>query len=292
MTDTVPRAAHLRSTVTIAVSVILLALTACSYPVNAGPLTIPENQTGQQANLVPEPETSRLFSDFNGVSDGSSVRAVVRSVRNVTIGSELNARIKEMPFRDGDTFVAGDVIVQFDCARTLAELAAAVATLNGRKVAYDSSLKLLSYKAIGSLSVDQAKFEADKAAADVQNLEVKRDSCTITAPFHGRVVEKLAQAHEVAQANQPLLKIVEDGTQEFVLMVPSSWLSKVNMGSKFSIRIDETGETLGATVTQVGGSIDPISQSIRMIAEVSAAKLSLSPGMSGTALFELSGGHP
>jgi membrane fusion protein, multidrug efflux system len=271
-----------------------LAAMLCASFVSAGSLpTATTNSTAkvtdQQANLAPAPEAARLFSDFNGVSDGSSVRAIVRSVRNVTIGSELNARIKEMPFRDGDTFVAGDVLVQFDCARTLAELAAAVATYNGRKTAYESSLRLLSYKAIGSLNVDQAKFETDKAAADVQNLEVKRDSCTIVAPFRGRIVEKLAQAHEVAQANQPMMKIVEDGTQEFVLMVPSSWLSKINLGSKFSIRIDETGETHAATVTQVGGSIDPISQSIRMIAEVSAANLSLSPGMSGTALFDLSG---
>jgi membrane fusion protein, multidrug efflux system len=284
MTDPIPRTAPVLSAIAIVVSLPLLISAA-----SAGPREVSQKQTAQQANLAPETEAPRLFSDFNGVSDGSSVRAVVRSVRNVTIGSELNARIKEMPFRDGDTFVAGDVLVQFDCARTLAELAAAVATHNSRKAAYESSVKLLSYKAIGSLSVDQAKYEADKAAADVQNLEVKRDSCTIVAPFRGRIVEKLAQAYEVAQSNQPLMKIVEDGTQEFVLMVPSSWLSKVNMGSKFSIRIDETGETHVATVTQVGGSIDPISQSIRMIAEVSAAKFSLSPGMSGTALFDLNG---
>lgn len=280
-----------RATSGIAALSILLVTTAWAGTLQAGSANDRPHQTEQQANLAPEPEAPRLFSDFNGVSDGSSVRAVVRSVRNVTIGSELNARIKEMPFRDGDTFVAGDVLVQFDCARTMAELAAAVATHNGRKAAYESSVRLLSYKAIGSLSVDQAKYEADKAAADVQNLEVKRDSCTIVAPFRGRIVEKLAQAHEVAQANQPLMKIVEDGTQEFVLMVPSSWLSKVNKGSKFTICIDETGETHEATVTQVGGSIDPISQSIRMIAEVSATQLPLSPGMSGTALFDLSGGR-
>lgn len=243
----------------------------------------------QWTNLPPVQDTQRLFSSLNGVSDGNAVRAIVRSVRNVTIGSELNAKIKEMPFRDGDQFVAGDVLVQFDCTRTQAELDAAIATYNSRRVAHESSIRLLQYKAIGSLNVDQAKYEADKAAADVHNLEAKRDSCKIVAPFRGRVVEKLAHAHELAQPNQPLLKIVEDGTQEFVLMVPSNWLRKVNTGSTFKICIDETGETHDAVVTQVGGSIDPISQSIRMIAEVSAPQLSLSPGMSGTATFDFNG---
>jgi membrane fusion protein, multidrug efflux system len=271
------------------ISALLLNTPARSEPQNAAPTTTGSIQSDRQAALTPSLESQRLFSTFNGVSDGNSVRAIVRSVRNVTIGSELNARIKDMPFRDGDQFAAGDVLVQFDCKRTQAELAAAVATYGSRKAAYDSSVRLLSYKAIGSLSVDQVKFEVDKAAADVQNLEAKRDSCTIVAPFRGRVVEKLAQAHEVAQPNQPLMKIVEAGTQEFVLMVPSSWLDKVNKGSKFSIQIDETGQTHEAVVTQVGGSIDPISQSMRMIAEVSVPQLSLSPGMSGTASFDLGG---
>jgi membrane fusion protein, multidrug efflux system len=273
----------------VAIATLLLNTPALAEPQNAVPAITGSIQSEKSANLTSAQDQQRLFSTFNGVSDGNAVRAIVRSVRNVTIGAELNARIKDMPFRDGDQFAAGDVLVQFDCKRTEAELAAAVATYGGRKVAYESSVRLLGYKAIGSLSVDQAKFEADKAAADVQNLEAKRDSCTIVAPFRGRVVEKLAQAHEVAQPNQPLMKIVEAGTQEFVLMVPSSWLDKVNKGSKFSIHIDETGQTHEALVTQVGGSIDPISQSIRMIAEVSVPQLSLSPGMSGTATFDLGG---
>jgi membrane fusion protein, multidrug efflux system len=230
--------------------------------------------------------------DVNGVSDGNAVRAVVRSVQNVTIGSELNARIKAMPFRDGDAFSQGDILVQFDCARTNAEFAAALAVYNSYKTAHSNVLRMQHYEAAGSYAVDQAKFELDKSQAELQSLEAKRDTCTIVAPFKGRVVEKLAQAYEVAQPNQPLLKIVESTTQELVLMVPSHWMSAAKIGSSFSVRIDETGTTYSAIVTQIGGAIDPISQSVRMIGELKAPVEGVAPGMSGTATFNFAEAMP
>jgi membrane fusion protein, multidrug efflux system len=227
-----------------------------------------------------------ISSTISGVSDGNSVRAVVRSVQNVTIGSELNARITKMPFRDGDSFEKGDVLVEFDCARTNAEFDAAVAINSGHQLAYENIKRLQQYEAAGSFAVDQAKFEMQKSKADVAGLEAKRATCIITAPFRGRVVEKMAQSHEVSQANQPLLKIVEGTSQELVLMVPSNWLAVAGIGHQFSVVLDETGQTYKAKVTQVGGAIDPISQSVRMIGELVAPSIGVAPGMSGTASFE------
>ncbi len=226
--------------------------------------------------------------DMDGVSDGSAVRAVVRSVQNVTISSELNARIKLMKFREGDAFREGDVLVQFDCARTLAELDSAQAAFKSREVAYRGAAQMLQYQAAGTLAVDQARFEMDKAAAEIRILETKRETCTIVAPFDGRVVERLAQTFEVAQANQPLMRIAEGTNTELALMVPSHWVGIVKPGSLFTVQIDETGATFPAIVKQIGGAIDPVSKSVRLIGEVSDHNASVAPGMSGTATFQFS----
>ena len=42
----------------------------------------------------------------------------------MAISAEINARIVSMPFREGDRFHAGTTLVEFDCRRTRAELAA------------------------------------------------------------------------------------------------------------------------------------------------------------------------
>lgn len=269
----------------------LIALCGAASSGNAGEELI-TGAVAPHEELMPavQAQGKAIFAgrDMDGVSDGSAVRAVVRSVQNVTISSELNARIKLMKFREGDAFREGDVLVQFDCAKTLAELDSAQAAFKSREVAYRSAAQMLQYQAAGTLAVDQARFDMEKAAADIRILETKHEACTILAPFDGRVVERLAQTFEVAQANQPLMRIAEATNTELALMVPSHWVGIVKPGSLFTVQIDETGATFPAIVKQIGGAIDPVSKSVRLIGEVSDRSASVAPGMSGTATFQFS----
>ena len=57
-------------------------------------------------------------------------------------------------------------------------------------------------------------------------------AASIRAPFDGRVTEKVAQVHEVAQPNQPLIQIINESKLELVLMVPSAWLREGGRGCR------------------------------------------------------------
>ena len=203
-----------------------------------------------------------------GVASGDIVRVVVRSYETAAISAEINARIIRLPAREGDRFGKGDVIVEFDCSRIIAEQSAAIAILKAHRAIHENQVQMLKYKAAGSLAVDQARFEMEKAIADVSGLEAKRSSCTIHAPFDGRVTEKTAQVHEIAQPNQPLIRIVNASKLELVLMVPSAWLPRLREGYPFTVTIDETGLSHAARIVQSTGLIDPVSQSARLIAEI------------------------
>lgn len=220
-----------------------------------------------------------------GVASGDTVRVVVRSYETAAISAEINARITRLPAREGDRFGRGDVIVEFDCSRIIAEQGAAIAVLKAHRAIHENQVQMLKYKAAGSLAVDQARFEMEKAIADLSGLEAKRSSCTIHAPFDGRVTEKTAQVHEIAQPNQPLIRIVNASKLELVLMVPSAWLPRLREGSPFTVTIDETGLSHAARIVQSTGLIDPVSQSARLIAEIVDGETAVMPGMSGTAVF-------
>jgi RND family efflux transporter MFP subunit len=230
--------------------------------------------------------TERWVAGFQtGVTNGDGVRAVFRSYETAAIGAELNARITYLPRREGDRIRKGDLIVEFDCRKIAAEHEAAQAAHKASRAAYEAQLEMKRYHAAGTLSVDQSRFEMEKAEAEAKGLEAKRTDCRILAPFDGRVVEKMAQVHEIAQPNQPLLRIINDSRLELVLMVPSSWLPAIPDGTRFSVRIDESGEMHQARVVQSTGLIDPVSQSARLIAELVEPAASVQAGMSGTAVF-------
>jgi membrane fusion protein, multidrug efflux system len=215
----------------------------------------------------------------------SAIRVVVRSYETAALSAEINARITVLPKREGDRFKKGDVIIEFDCRKIIAEHDGASASLRGHQSVLENQQQLLRYKAAGSLAVNQAQHELEKAKAEVRGLEAKRSGCQITAPFDGRVTEKSAQVHEIAQPNQPILKIINEGKMELVMMVPSNLLSKVAGGTRFRVKLDENGDLHEARIVQSTGLIDPVSQSARMIAELIDAPSNVIPGMSGTAMF-------
>lgn len=261
-----------------------IAILIVTTPLLGGSITNGHAETA----FVARNESLRADPDGrSGVASGSSVRVVFRAVETAAISAEISARISYLPAREGDRILKGDRIVAFDCRKLNAEHDASVAVHRASRAAYETQMQLMRYRAAGEFSVEQSKFEMEKAEAEARSLEVRSAGCTIYAPFDGRVVEKIAQIHEMPTPNQPLIKIINDSRLELVLMVPSSWLSRISSGTLFPVKVDENGETHEARVLQSTGAIDPISQSARLIAELTQPAPGVMPGMSGSAIFAL-----
>ncbi|MBL8574381.1 MAG: efflux RND transporter periplasmic adaptor subunit [Hyphomicrobiaceae bacterium] len=219
-----------------------------------------------------------------------TARVVVKAEQTVAISAEINARVTAMPFREGDRFAAGATLVEFDCQRTRAELAAALAAHNLHRNAFESARQLQKLGSAGLYNVRQAQFEMEKAAADVDSLKAKQAMCVIKAPFAGIIAEKLAATHEVVSPNQPLLRIVDTAAPELQLIVPSSWLNWLAPGQGFTVDIDENRRSYPARVHNVSGAVDPVSQTVRVLARFEGAPADVTPGMSGAARFVPVGG--
>ncbi|MDA7557385.1 HlyD family efflux transporter periplasmic adaptor subunit, partial [Candidatus Pelagibacter sp.] len=72
---------------------------------------------------------------------------------------------------------------------------------------------------------------------------------------------------------------------EAEIVAPSNWLKWLKKGHAVKIIIDETGETLDATVISLGAAVDAISQTIELKAQFNEKYDSLIPGMSGIVKF-------
>ena len=66
--------------------------------------------------------------------------------------------------------------------------------------------------------------------------------------------------------------------------MPSNWVKWLRKGHSLDFLIDETGETIPARVIRLGASIDPVSQTIEIIAKPKTTPSTLS-GMRGHARF-------
>ena len=113
-----------------AIGLVLIAASANSFSSLAQSKIATTGNQKSEAKIESSGRASAqrgAIEDRTGVASGDSVRVIVRSYETAAIGAEINARITRLPEREGDRFRKGDVIVEFDCRRQRAALAAAEA---------------------------------------------------------------------------------------------------------------------------------------------------------------------
>jgi membrane fusion protein (multidrug efflux system) len=148
---------------------------------------------------------------------------------------------------------------------------------------YSIDERLVALKSMGKLELDVAAAEVAKAKADVAASESMTLKCSIAAPFNGVTVDQKARAFQYTTPGQPLLDIIGDSGLDVELIAPSRWLTWMKPGYKFQVHIDETDKTYPAEIERLGGRVDPISQSIKVIGEITVDAPELMAGMSGRA---------
>lgn len=215
------------------------------------------------------------------------VRGIVRPLHQAAIATDLAARVAEIGFREAEAFRKGDVLVRFDCERLEAEHRAAEAVHREMQLALDSNLYLDKRGAIGKIDVEVSKARLDKAGAEAAALAARIKQCVVKAPFDGRVAGLTINEHEIPATSKPFLEIVEERAFEIDLIVPSNWLRRIGAGTRFTFTIDETGRKYAAEVLRVGASVDPVSQTVKVIAGFLERDEKVLAGMSGSAEIAL-----
>ncbi|MEO8401517.1 MAG: efflux RND transporter periplasmic adaptor subunit [Gammaproteobacteria bacterium] len=210
---------------------------------------------------------------------------IIKSSDQATFSSETAASVANIPMKEGSSFRIGDILLELDCRLQRAELKKALAEQTAADMSQTAAKKLQSYGSISKFEVVKATADADIARAEVDKLRATVDKCVIKAPFNGSIAEIMVHSHETVKPGDPLLKIVNTENLEFEMQVPSCWLQWLHIGSDFSVHINEVNKTISAKITKINPQIEPVSQSVKMVAEIIPANPALLPGMSGQAIF-------
>jgi membrane fusion protein, multidrug efflux system len=211
------------------------------------------------------------------------IRAQLTPREFTTVSSEMAGRIDKITARVGEHFHKGDVLVVFECAVPRAQVARARAVVTQADRTYTINQRLVALKSMGQLELDVSAAEVQKAKADLAAAEAVESKCTITAPFDGVTVEQKAREFQYTTPGQPLIDILNDRNLDVELIAPSRWLSWLKPGYVFKVRIEETDKAYPAKIMRIGGRVDPISQSIKVIGEITVDAPELMAGMSGRA---------
>jgi RND family efflux transporter MFP subunit len=214
------------------------------------------------------------------------LRAQLTPRRYTTLAAEIGARIQQLAVTDGGVIEAGQLLVRFDCSVQQAQLDRSRAALDAADKQLATQRRLVELGATGRQELDQAEAEVAKNRAEVAQIDVQLGKCNVFAPFSGRVAEQRVREQQFVQPGQALLEVLDDSVLEIEFIMPSRWLQKVHAGSTVQIAIDETGKTYPAKVQRLGARVDPVSQSIKVVAAIDGRHAELIAGMSGRVIVK------
>lgn len=213
------------------------------------------------------------------------IRAQLAPRRYTTLAAEIGAKVQRLPVVEGAAFRQGQLLVQFDCSLQQAQLNKAQAGVDATEKTWRANQRLAELNSVGKIELDTSHAEWNKARADLSANRSLLGKCQISAPYAGRIAEQKIREQQYAQAGQPLLDIIDDSVLELEFLVPSRWLSWLQQGTAFEVRIDETGKTYPAKVQRLAARVDPVSQSIKVNAAIHGKFPELIAGMSGQVLM-------
>ncbi len=236
--------------------------------------------------IVPATATGKLDAKpASSAGELNTIRGVVKATAQATLASQVQGRISRLPFKEGQRFKKGALLVALDCSKYEAELASTRAEYRGKKKTYENNLSLSKHQAVGELELEVSQAEAEKAFAAVRAAQVNVKGCTVLAPFPGRVVKTIVNEHENVFPNDQLISLLDDSLLEIELILPSKSLAWLKVSSPFEYAVDETGLQYPAVVKEIGANVDPASQTVKVKGLFRAQPKSVLAGMSGTASF-------
>jgi membrane fusion protein, multidrug efflux system len=219
-------------------------------------------------------------------SPHQDIRAQLSPHNYTTIAAEIGAKIDKLPFQEGASFKKGAVLVSFDCILQKTGLEKAKAVLSGAEKTFSANQRLAQLRSVGAIELAVSKTEVAKSRADVNSTVALINKCTITAPYDGRIAEQHVREQQYVQPGQPIIKIIDDSILELEFIVPSLWLSWIKTGLPFEVAIDETAKTYPAKIRRIGAQVDPVSQSIKLVATIDGTFPELISGMSGRIILK------
>jgi RND family efflux transporter MFP subunit len=227
--------------------------------------------------------TSGVQAQALGTSgvDRQEIRAQLRPIRHTTLSAEIGAVAQRILVNEGQRFEMGTPLIQLDCALHDAQRAKSTAELAGAQRSLQANQRLAELNAAGLMELDLAKNAVEKSQAELRISETQLSKCVIKAPFAGIVAEQRIREQQYVQPGTPLVDVLDDSAYELEFLAPSTWLTRLRVGMVVRVSVDEVRRNAVARIVRISPRIDPVSQSIRVVAHLEGHVADLKAGMSG-----------
>lgn len=252
-----------------------VGVAALAVVVGAGAMTYQRRQAQEEAQKKgPKPPLEFAQADIarlqeKRLSVETELPGTVQAVSQATVRAKLNAEVKRVLVREGDTVSAGQTLAEFDTAQIRTQLAeraamleqarAQLATTERTRTANAQLVKqnFISQNAFdtadGAYQAQLASVAASKAQLD--QTQILLDDAVVRAPISGTVAKRHVQPGEKLAFDAPMLAIVDLAQLEVQVQAPLTAVAAMRPGMPAKVEIE------GITARSFTGRLERINPS-------------------------------
>lgn len=252
----------------ISAAVLMLLFLSCSKNKGAG--------------FAPPPMPVETADVTKGiVADRFEAIGTLEAVNAITVVSQIDAVVLDLPFREGSLLQKGELIAQLDDAQLQAQKARAEALRDQRKTTYDRVKSLVEQKLGAPQDLDDAAAALKVAEADLALIQAQLSKTRIVAPFDGLVGARRVSPGAFLRSGEGITDLAQIDQLRVIFYAPERYLSDLRPGSQVTVSTTAyPGYEPKGQVTVVEPMVDPSTRSVKVIAQVGNLGSRFRPGLS------------
>ena len=211
---------------------------------------------------------------------------ILEPYEHAIITTEIFTRVISIPFKLGDSFHKGDLLIQFDNEAIKAEVSKAHEQLAKANKDLEGRETLYAEKIDSELQLREAQSNKASAAAELAVAEKRFRASEILAPYDGKVAEIFIHPYEVPTEIRPsLMAIVNDKELIANFYIPSQYAKYAQVGDTVYVYINDTREVIPSKIIRVSPIINPASSTLKVESLLDNQDQHLKAGMPSQASF-------
>jgi len=223
------------------------------------------------------------------VTDPFEAVGTIKATNEITVVSEIDATVIDMPFREGEAIAKGGLIARLDDAQLRAEEARAEAILNQRKVSYER-IKTIADQGLSSpQELDDAAAALKVAEADLAVIRARLQKTRIVAPFAGIVGARRVSPGAFLRAGSAITDLAQIQQLEVTFSAPERFYANLRRGAEVQVSTTAyPGEHLTGKVEVIEPIVDELTRRAKIVARIENRGGKFRPGMSANVTVVLS----
>jgi membrane fusion protein (multidrug efflux system) len=239
-----------------------------------------KNQAAEKFTPPPMPVEAATVQT-GVVTDRFDALGTMEAVDAITVVSEIDALVKDLPFTEGGAIEKGGLIAELDDTQLRAEAARAEAIRDQKQATYNRIKSLLDQGAIAPQEYDDAAAALKVAEAELAMIQARLSKTRIVAPFAGLIGARRVSPGAFLRAGTPITDLAQLSELKVTFAAPERYYPALHLGAQVAVSTTAyPGYELKGTIRVIEPVVDEATRSARVIAQVENPDLKFRPGMS------------